>query len=300
MKKNTKIIIIISAVALLLICGLFYVLRSSGSASIQVLFPSGGETLVTGSSQTLKWKTHKIPAADKIAVTIRRIPPPALPEEGQEFDPIIFTDLPNTGSQDWVISDMYPAGNYVLGFTSYASTPITNPTMAESQEFSITKTQLVGGDRDVHGCIGSAGYMWCEPKQKCLRIWEEKCFVAEEAALTQIFAAEHKETVAQTHVTLMKLENNFASGSISFGPTPGEGGAFLARLDNNVWKIDYEGNGSIDCVKIRGLGYPQDVLEGFCDIACTQKAKLCPDGSAVGRTGPNCEFALCPGEKEPK
>lgn len=26
------------------------------------------------------------------------------------------------------------------------------------------------------------------------------------------------------------------------------------------------------------------------------EAKLCPDGSAVGRTGPNCEFALCPGE----
>ena len=30
--------------------------------------------------------------------------------------------------------------------------------------------------------------------------------------------------------------------------------------------------------------------------ACTLEAKLCPDGSAVGRTGPNCEFAKCPGE----
>lgn len=28
--------------------------------------------------------------------------------------------------------------------------------------------------------------------------------------------------------------------------------------------------------------------------ACTLEAKLCPDGSAVGRTGPNCEFAPCP------
>lgn len=35
--------------------------------------------------------------------------------------------------------------------------------------------QLVGGDRDAHGCIGSAGYSWCEAKQKCLRIWEENC-----------------------------------------------------------------------------------------------------------------------------
>ncbi len=29
--------------------------------------------------------------------------------------------------------------------------------------------------------------------------------------------------------------------------------------------------------------------------ACTEEAKICPDGSAVGRTGPNCEFAPCPG-----
>ena len=30
-------------------------------------------------------------------------------------------------------------------------------------------------------------------------------------------------------------------------------------------------------------------------VACTQEAKLCPaDGSLVGRTGPNCEFAPCP------
>lgn len=27
--------------------------------------------------------------------------------------------------------------------------------------------------------------------------------------------------------------------------------------------------------------------------ACTQEAKQCPDGSYVGRTGPNCEFASC-------
>lgn len=29
--------------------------------------------------------------------------------------------------------------------------------------------------------------------------------------------------------------------------------------------------------------------------ACQMDAKLCPDGSSVGRTGPSCEFAECPG-----
>lgn len=29
---------------------------------------------------------------------------------------------------------------------------------------------------------------------------------------------------------------------------------------------------------------------------CTLEAKVCPDGSSVGRQGPRCEFAACPGE----
>ncbi|MCL6088789.1 MAG: hypothetical protein M1530_01335 [Candidatus Marsarchaeota archaeon] len=34
---------------------------------------------------------------------------------------------------------------------------------------------MPGSDRDSHGCIPSAGYSWCEAKQKCLRSWEENC-----------------------------------------------------------------------------------------------------------------------------
>jgi hypothetical protein len=34
-------------------------------------------------------------------------------------------------------------------------------------------------------------------------------------------------------------------------------------------------------------------------VICTQDAKQCPDGSYVGRTGPNCEFAPCPETKPP-
>ncbi len=34
-------------------------------------------------------------------------------------------------------------------------------------------------------------------------------------------------------------------------------------------------------------------------VACTKEAKVCPDGSSVGRTGPGCQFAPCPGETNP-
>lgn len=78
-----------------------------------------------------------------------------------------------------------------------------------------TSTPIVGGDRDVHGCIGSAGYSWCAAKNKCLRVWEEKCEVP-----------------------------------------------------------------SVSTTTIK-------------PIACTMDAKMCPDGTYVGRTGPNCEF-VCP------
>jgi hypothetical protein len=37
------------------------------------------------------------------------------------------------------------------------------------------------------------------------------------------------------------------------------------------------------------------VYEG---VACTMDAKICPDGSAVGRIPPDCEFAPCPGGSE--
>jgi hypothetical protein len=33
----------------------------------------------------------------------------------------------------------------------------------------------IGGERDEHGCLIAAGFSWCEPKQKCIRTWEEIC-----------------------------------------------------------------------------------------------------------------------------
>lgn len=31
---------------------------------------------------------------------------------------------------------------------------------------------MPGGDRDRHGCLGSAGYQWCPATQSCERPWE--------------------------------------------------------------------------------------------------------------------------------
>lgn len=42
--------------------------------------------------------------------------------------------------------------------------------------------------------------------------------------------------------------------------------------------------------------FEQERLERSTEVICTLDAKICSDGSAVGRSGPNCEFAKCPNE----
>jgi hypothetical protein len=77
-----------------------------------------------------------------------------------------------------------------------------------------TTTPIIGGDKDAGGCLVGAGYSWCEVKNKCLRVWEEKC----------------------------------ESTPVSTTTKP---------------------------------------------VACTMDAMMCPDGTYVGRSAPDCKF-ICP------
>lgn len=106
-------------------------------ASIAVTAPTRGETWLTGSSHTVTWASASVPSSNKVSISIRRVPPPSLQTEGQEFDPLVQVNLPNSGSYEWQISDMYPPGTYVLGLSAYESTPVTNPITAESAPFAI-------------------------------------------------------------------------------------------------------------------------------------------------------------------
>lgn len=83
---------------------------------------------------------------------------------------------------------------------------------------------------------------------------------------------------------------------------------FEATLTFTVDENIYSNRGTLILKKDNPSGLPEhdDALEipvvfagtGVSNnpppVACTMEAKLCPDGSAVGRVGPNCEFAPCP------
>lgn len=43
-----------------------------------------------------------------------------------------------------------------------------------------------------------------------------------------------------------------------------------------------------------GAGYFYNQKKSGSEVMCTLEAKLCPDGSYVGRSGPKCEFTPCP------
>lgn len=138
-------------------------------------------------------------------------------------------------------------------------------------EKEIKSEQLVGNDSDEHGCKASAGYSWCENKQKCLRIWEEKCEdeIVEEnvkGAITKILAKKYNVEENKVSVQVNKEVGDFASGSVGFGDEFG-GGGWLAKKIEGKWSVIWDGNGAVDCQKLKTEDkFPDEILKpGFCD-----------------------------------
>lgn len=89
-----------------------------------------------------------------------------------------------------------------------------------------------------------------------------------EQAIQQVLADKYSKNVADVHITITKQNNTYAGGSVLFGTGgPGEGGMFLARKVGSNWEVVFDGNGSVDCNKMRqDYGFPDDILKpSFCD-----------------------------------
>ena len=70
----------------------------------------------------------------------------------------------------------------------------------------------------------------------------------------------------------------------------------LQVLQENLEKVPEQAKKGIENAIENSQKQVEKILERPIQKACTFEAKICPDGSAVGRTGPNCEFMECPGE----
>ncbi len=67
------------------------------------------------------------------------------------------------------LASMLPVGlACAVLISACASTREGDPALKANK----TPPDIVGADKDSHGCIGSAGYQWCEREGKCVRPWE--------------------------------------------------------------------------------------------------------------------------------
>lgn len=88
-----------------------------------------------------------------------------------------------------------------------------------------------------------------------------------QSAIASFLAKKYQKPVSEVHVTVQKEVQGFASGSVLFGQGgPGEGGMWLAYLGNG-WSVVWDGNGNVDCNKMRQeYGFPDTVLKpDFCN-----------------------------------
>lgn len=91
---------------------------------------------------------------------------------------IVNTYVGCGGSESTILATPFGWGDVNVrcgnNFNNYAS--ISGHISIKSPVVTTTTAVLIG-QPDSHGCYPSGGYSWCESKQKCLRSWEEDCFL---------------------------------------------------------------------------------------------------------------------------
>lgn len=109
------------------------------------------------------------------------------------------------------------------------------------------KTEMVGNDKDEHGCIASAGYTWSEVQKDCIRLWEKGI------RLTSVENAENTLFIVfspdSTQVELFFPEEGAPNEILDRRSLPADGYAWNAedddtknvRLENDKWTVSQRG-----------------------------------------------------------
>lgn len=109
------------------------------------------------------------------------------------------------------------------------------------------KTEIVGDDKDEHGCIASAGYTWSEVQKDCIRLWEKGVRLASvddaENTLFIVFSPD------STQVELFFSEADAPNEILDRRSLPGRGYAWNmedddtknVRLENGKWTVGRRG-----------------------------------------------------------
>lgn len=77
------------------------------------------------------------------------------------------------------------------------------------------------------------------------------------------------------------------AGLLILLPIVGMGGYYLGLNSQKVANVS-------ETSIVNKLPMVEEATEEEEEVVCTMDVRICPDGSSVGRTGPNCEFTECP------
>ena len=92
-------------------------------------------------------------------------------------------------------------------------------------------------------------------------------YPATDIAIQSLLAKKYNKSTSDVKVTVNKEVPGFAVGSVLFGRGgQGEGGMWLAVMGNG-WEVVWDGNGNVDCNKMRQVyGIPDTILKpNLCD-----------------------------------
>lgn len=137
---------------------------------------------------------------------------------------------------------------------------------SKKSETKEKEKELIGGQKDSHGCLIAAGYSWCEATQKCLRAWEEFCEVAPSendlVAIKQAFLNKYDKKPNEIQIVVEKFDSRFARGGVKFIMEGefGSGGIFLAYKNKDVWQIAFDGNGMYSCSEMQSYGFLDEFI----------------------------------------
>ncbi|MBU1164798.1 hypothetical protein KKA15_04535 [Patescibacteria group bacterium] len=130
--------------------------------------------------------------------------------------------------------------------------------------------KLIGGDKDEHGCLVAAGYSWCEPKQKCLRSFEEPC----EVVLSKFF----QDLSVKTNINFSQSEKaNFVWVKIQNDKKAYVNAAGFKVIANSLNNNDF---GKIKNF-IKGENFDEDQLNTFTTTSNSSDSYIEPNHNLV-------------------
>ncbi len=113
--------------------------------------------------------------------------------------------------------------------------------------------------------------VWCA-KQVTKPVWKTKGDKPQlmgenrDEDIKQILADKYQKTSDKVFLKISGETPQFVKGSVKYDVNEGPGGMFLATKLSGKWEVVFDGNGAVDCQKMKSqYAFPSEILEGVCD-----------------------------------